>query len=102
MTDARHILLDRVEAQIAALLPPDMSITRVGSIHKGYDDGVTIACGESKSTVIVWAYGLGEMPDIEARTISLTRHLQAAEEIRLAGLRARDESFAWFYRDEVK
>lgn len=97
MTDSRMDMLNRVGDQIAALLPPGVKIERIGAIHNGYDDGATLVCGESRGTVIIWAYGRGEMPNIEAQTVSIAQALLAREEVRLADIRARDDTVARFY-----
>lgn len=90
-------MLGRATDKIEGLLPEEARIERVGAIHGGWDDGVTIAIGESRATVIVYAHNMGEMPDIEAQTISLVRHLEAREQIRAIDRRADDNSFIWLY-----
>lgn len=84
--------------RVQAVLPDGVAVVTFHDIHNGWDDGVMIACGKSHGDVIVWAHGLGEMPDIEAQAISLSRHLLAKEALRLEYERAVDDSFARFYR----
>ena len=96
--DDRSESINRSVAKIRAALPESVKIVRVGPINGGWDDGVTIACGESKSTIPVWMEGKGETRNLERWIASMTHSVTAREKERLADNLASDNSFVWLYQ----
>jgi hypothetical protein len=86
--------VDRIKALISG--QQDICVVEAKSLHDGYDDGVIIACGETKGTIICWLYS-GRKMDIDSQVHSIIPRLRDIEAKRVFEASSVDATVARFY-----
>jgi hypothetical protein len=95
--DERHATLNEAERQITECIDgDDIRITRIGPVSGGWDDAITLACGETSGSIMLL---LGKLPgDISKQMKTMLPALRKREARRLAEVAAEDSTLIWLYK----